>query len=145
MPAVAKISIANRAEAARYPIRLIRCIRFDEVLVLQGPPLIGAIFALGTLDERNVLRLLALAIGSVCLIGHVFLLNDWCGILGALKDPRRAARLFVTNRVSRMQVGLLATAMLAVGLAVFAFLGSAPLLLALAVAGLSALYSAPPI
>lgn len=143
MRVMTETPIANNPTPAGSLVRLIACIRFDEVFVLQGPPLIGAIFALGALAGRNVLPLILLALGSLCLVAHVFVLNDWAGIHGDLKDPRRATRTFATRGVSRIQVGLLAIALLGLSLALFAFLGVAPLLLALAIAGLGGLYSAP--
>ena len=135
--------IANSPAPAGSLRRLISCVRFDEVLVLQGPPLIGAILALDALTGRNVVLLAVLALGSLCLVAHVFVLNDWSGIYGDLEDPRRAARTFATKGIGRTKIGLLALALLGLSLAFFALLGAVPLLLALAIAGLGGLYSAP--
>jgi 4-hydroxybenzoate polyprenyltransferase len=76
-------------------------------------------------------------------VAHVFVLNDWSGIHGDLKDPNRAARTFAAKGITRAEFGYLAVAFLVLSLLLFAVLGLAPFCLALAIAGLSALYSAP--
>jgi 4-hydroxybenzoate polyprenyltransferase len=123
--------------------RLLRAVRWDEVLVLQGAPLIGAIFSIRDWTTGNILLLAIFAVGSCCLVAHVFMLNDWSGIQGDLADPNRAPRTFSAKGVSRAEFGILAIALLALSLLLFALLGKAVLALALAIAGLSALYSAP--
>lgn len=134
---------AGRARPAPFLPRLLSCIRFDEVLALQGAPLIGASFSIGALTTGHLLKAAILAIGSVCLVAHVFVLNDWSGIHGDLKDPNRATRTFARKGVSRTGIGFLAAALLAFSLLLFGLLGPAPLVLALAIASLSGLYSAP--
>jgi 4-hydroxybenzoate polyprenyltransferase len=135
-------AIASR-QSACLPSRLLSCIRFDEVFVLQGAPLIGAVLSIGTLSAQDILAAVMLALGSLCLVAHVFAFNDWSGIHGDLRDPNRAAHAFTTRGVSRTQLGWLAAALLAASLVLLGSLGAATLLLALAIAGLSALYSAP--
>ena len=135
--------VANPPGPARRLSRLLSAVRWDEVLVLQGAPLIGTMFSVGTLTVDKILLLAIFAVGSCCLVGHVFVLNDWSGIDGDLRDPNRAARTFAAKGVSRTEFGFLAIALLASSLLLFALLGRAPLGLALAIAGLSALYSAP--
>jgi 4-hydroxybenzoate polyprenyltransferase len=129
-------AIASRPQPMRSLSRLLSCIRFDEVLVLQGAPLIGASFSIGALTMHNIFAVAALAVGSLCLVAHVFVLND-------LNDPNRNARAFTTRGVSRKEIGYLATALLALSLLLFGFLGAETFILALGVASLSALYSAP--
>src|SRR3981189_2641686 len=135
--------IASRPQPARLLSRLLSCIRWDEALVLQGAPLIGASFSLGAWSASNILLLAIFAVGSCCLVAHVYVLNDWSGIHGDLRDPHRAARTFAAKGTSPTEFGFLATALLALSLLLFALLGKATLVLALAIAGLSALYSAP--
>ena len=69
---------------------LLRHIRFDEVFVLQGTPLMGALFSMGGwFTAANFETLLVFLIGSVLLVAHVFTLNDWAEIAHGLKaaDP----------------------------------------------------------
>src|ERR1700747_235325 len=73
---------------------LLRHIRFDEVLVLQGTPLMGALFSMETITAANVKTLSAFLIGSILLVAHVFTLNDWADIAHGLKaaDPQVSSR-----------------------------------------------------
>lgn len=123
--------------------RLLSCIRFDEALVLQGAPLIGASLSIGALTMDGVVKGGVLAAGSLCLVAHVFVLNDWSGIRGDLKDPNRAMRTFATKGVSRTEVGVLTLVLLVLSLLLLGRLGPTTLGIALAIAGLSALYSVP--
>jgi 4-hydroxybenzoate polyprenyltransferase len=66
---------------------LLRHIRFDEVFVLQGTPLMGALFSIGTITGANLETLAVFLIGSILLVAHVFTLNDWADIAHGLKAP----------------------------------------------------------
>jgi 4-hydroxybenzoate polyprenyltransferase len=120
--------------------RMLRAaVRLDEVVVLQGTPLLGALFAVGAPRLALLPALALFAAGSCCLVAHVFLLNDWAGAdadrrdanrsrpAGALASPRTLGHLSV--------VALLLTFLL---LSPF---GARTLALALAIAALSAAYS----
>lgn len=132
-----------RFQSMQQLLRLLSAIRLDEVLVLQGTPLIGAILALDSLTFADCIRAVVFGLGSLCLVGHVFVINDWAGIDGDLRDPHRATRTFASQGVSRRAVGFLAVALLGMTLLLFALLGPVSFALALAILGLSALYSAP--
>jgi 4-hydroxybenzoate polyprenyltransferase len=66
---------------------LLRHIRFDEVFVLQGTPLMGALFSIGAITATNFETLAVFLIGSTLLVAHVFTLNDWAEIAHGLKAP----------------------------------------------------------
>lgn len=134
-----------RPQSARQLLRLLSSIRFDEVLVLQGTPIMGAILALGALTVHDCIRAVIFGVGSLCLVGHVFVMNDWAGIEGDLKDPHRATQTFASKGVSRAAVGILAVVLLGMTLLLFSLLGPVSLALAIAILGLSTLYSAPSI
>jgi 4-hydroxybenzoate polyprenyltransferase len=126
--------------------RLLRClstIRWDEVIVLQGAPLMGTMFSIGTLTLNKILLLALFAAGSCCLVAHVYVLNDWSGIQGDLRDPNRATRTFLRKGISRIELGVLTIALLALSLLLLAPFGKVALAIALAIACMSALYSAP--
>ncbi len=138
----------SAATSARYPamlqmLRLLSAIRFDEVLVLQGTPLMGAILALTSLSFVEVATGALFGMGSLCLVAHVFVINDWAGIDGDLLDPQRSERTFARLGVSRSSVGGLAVVLMGAALIIFAVLGIVPFLLSLAILGLSTLYSMP--
>lgn len=124
-------------------LRLLSCIRFDEVLVLQGPPLLGAVFSIGRLTGEKFLDLAIFAAGSLCLLAHVFALNDWSGMGADSKDPNRTTVVFTTKGVDHTRIRYLWMALLAVSLLLFSHFSSRTLIIALTIAGLSALYSAP--
>lgn len=123
--------------------RLLSCIRIDEVCVLQGAPMIGACFSMGNFTATTLLAIAALVAGNVCLIAHVFVLNDWSGIYGDLEDPNRAAQTFVAKGEDAVRMGYLALILLALGLLLFSLVSLGSFVIALLVATLSAIYSLP--
>src|SRR3954454_11736983 len=130
---------AARSSAARY----LSCLRLEEILVLQGSPLLGAAFAIRHPSAADVGPLAILTLANVFLVAHIFMLNDWSGLATDLADPNKAAGVFTARGVGRREIGGLAAGLLAVSLLLFSRLGSSALCLALAIAALSALYSLP--
>jgi 4-hydroxybenzoate polyprenyltransferase len=123
--------------------RYLSCLRLPEILVLQGPPLLGAAFAIRHPAVENVGPLAILTLANVCLMAHVFILNDWSGLTTDLTDPNKAAGVFTARGASRKEIGGLAAGLLALSLLLSSRLGTSALCLSLAVATLSALYSLP--
>lgn len=124
-------------------VRLLSCIRMDEVCVLQGAPLIGACFAMADFSPATLLAVAGIVAGNLCLMAHVFVLNDWSGVLGDLRDPHRAAGTYLAKGESAMRMGALALALLALGLGCFALVGAESFVIALVIAVFSAVYSFP--
>lgn len=133
----------DRSRDAPWVLRLMSCIRFDEVLVLQGTPLLGAVFAMGHLTIQSAAALLLLAAGNAFLVAHVFLLNDWAGVHQDLRDPARSADVFLNRGVQRHEIAALLLILLLLSLVAFGQLGPATLGLGLMIAVASALYSVP--
>lgn len=135
--------MTSRPKGVRLFLRLLSCVRFDEVLVLQGAPLLGAIFSIGLINSQSVLALVLLGAGSCFLVAHVFLLNDWSGIDGDLRDANRSAGVFLNRGIRRSEIlGLLLT-LLVLSLVLFSQFGLVTLFIGLMIAIASALYSAP--
>jgi 4-hydroxybenzoate polyprenyltransferase len=130
---------AARSSAARY----LSCLRLEEILVLQGSPLLGAAFAIRHPAAENLRPLAILIVANLCLVAHIFMLNDWSGLTTDLADPNKAAGVFTARGVGRREIGGLAAGLLAVSLLLFSRLSPSALCLALAIATLSALYSLP--
>src|SRR4051812_14652503 len=130
---------AAKAAAVRY----LSCLRLEEILVLQGSPLLGAAFAIRHLSAADVGSLAILTAANVCLVAHIFMLNDWSGLTTDLADPNKAAGVFTARGVGRKEIGGLAAGLLALSLLLFSRLTPSTLCLALAIATLSALYSLP--
>jgi 4-hydroxybenzoate polyprenyltransferase len=140
-PAVPAASAGGRlGERLR---RYLSCLRVPEILVLQGSPLLGAAFALRHSWTGNLGALAILTAANVCLMAHVFLLNDWSGLTTDLIDPNKAAGVFTARGAGRKEVGGLAAGLLALSLVLFSRLGPIAFGLSLAIAALSALYSVP--
>jgi 4-hydroxybenzoate polyprenyltransferase len=123
--------------------RYLSCIRYRDILVLQGSPFLGAIFAMGRVSPDRLGALLTFGVASLLLVAHIFVLNDWAGADADLNDPSRVAGVFATKGISRTAIRWLWIAMLALSLALFSLLGERPLLLATSIAFLSFLYSQP--
>lgn len=125
------------------PWALLSCIRLREVAVLQGSPLLGALFALDQVTPKAAATLALLAAGNLCLVAHVFVLNDWSAVRTDLRDAHREGTVFVSRGVTRSSMFLLSLALLALGLLLFGAIDLSTTLTASAIAGLSALYSWP--
>jgi len=130
---------ATKASAHRY----LSCLRPQDILVLQGPPLLGAAFAIRHPGVQNLTPLTILMVANVFLVAHIFMLNDWSGLTADLADPNKAARVFTARGVSRREMGGVTAALLVLSVFLFSRLGPITLGLALAIAALSALYSLP--
>ncbi len=123
--------------------RYLACLRLQEILVLQGSPLLGAAFAIRHPAAETVRPLATLIVANVLLMAHIFMLNDWSGLTSDLIDPNKAASVFTARGVGRKEIGGLAAGLLAASLLLFSRLGPSALWLSLAIATLSALYSLP--
>lgn len=132
-------AFATRAAAARY----LACLRLHEVVVLQGSPLVGAVFALRDRAAEHFGPLAILMVANLCLVAHVFVVNDWSNLTADLTDPNKARDVFTARGVGRKEMGALAAGLLLVSLLLVSRLGPTTLYAALGIAALSALYSAP--
>ncbi|QIL72489.1 UbiA family prenyltransferase [Diaphorobacter sp. HDW4B] len=124
-------------------------VRWEEVLVLQGTPLMGALLASGHMHASVLtphwwLHIALLVLGNLCLVAHVFVLNDWAEITADLQDPLRSQRTFANKGVRRAAVGWLAVILLISSLLIFAALGVQAFVLAVLITGASVMYSVPP-
>jgi 4-hydroxybenzoate polyprenyltransferase len=123
--------------------RYLACVRWRDILVLQGAPLLGAVFAIPRPAIAHLQALAILAIADVLLVAHVFMLNDWSGVGVDLGDPNKAAGVFTTRGVARHEIAGLLAGLLVLSLLLFNRLGPTTFGLAVAIAALSALYSLP--
>jgi 4-hydroxybenzoate polyprenyltransferase len=130
---------AAKASARRY----LSCLRPQDILVLQGSPLLGAAFAIHHPGMQDLAPLAILMVANILLVMHIFMLNDWSGLTTDLADPNKAARVFTARGVGRREMGVLTAVLLVLSLLLFSRLGPITLGLALAIATLSALYSLP--
>jgi 4-hydroxybenzoate polyprenyltransferase len=115
------------------------CIRYQEVVVLQGSPLLGAAFAVGHISAEALVRGLLFGLGSFLLVGHIFSFNDWAGTVEDCNDPNKSPAVFSTKGVSPRGV----LALLVAALLIFTLLAACTFWLALAIAALGIFYSHP--
>lgn len=123
--------------------RYLSCLRYRDIVVLQGSPLMGVAFTLGEVTVEKVFNLLLFSLASFLLVAHIFCFNDWAGIASDLQDPNKAKEVFLTKGISRREVGLLALFLGLLSLFLFSLFSFRTLLLALGVLLLGLLYSHP--
>jgi 4-hydroxybenzoate polyprenyltransferase len=140
MRPAARVAVSpKRAGVVAY----LRCIRYQEVLVLQGSPLLGAVFARPGLSLDTVMSAGLLAAASVLLVAHIWSFNDWAGAALDANDPNKSADVFGTRGVSRRGLAVLSLILLAGSLALLALLPRQTMLLGMVIALLGGLYSHP--
>src|SRR5260221_14748776 len=104
---------AVRIPPARGPaLRYFSCLRWQDVLVLQGSPLLGAVFAMRHPRMQDLAPLATLVVANLFLVAHIFILNDWSGVTSDLADPHKAAGVFTARGVGRREMGGLAAGLL---------------------------------
>ena len=135
----AEVVIRKRGALRAY----LSCIRYEDVLVLQGAPLLGLALGFHELSADTVLQGLVFVVASLLLVAHIFAFNDWAGIASDANDPNKSAGVFLTRGISPREVAGLSLVLLAASLGLFAVLRVQTLLLAVAIAALGALYSHP--
>src|SRR4030095_15648449 len=77
------------------------CIRYLEVLVLQGSPLLGTAFAVRETSVAKVAIGALFAAASFMLVAHIWSFNDWADSDADLNDPNKSHGVASTNGISR--------------------------------------------
>jgi 4-hydroxybenzoate polyprenyltransferase len=127
----------------RSVVRYLAALRFKEILLLQGPPLLGALAALRHPTATHIAPLAFLVAANLCLMAHVFAINDWANATADLGDITRGLDTFARRAVSLKELLALAQTLLGASLVFASRLGATAMLLTLGIAALSALYSLP--
>jgi 4-hydroxybenzoate polyprenyltransferase len=121
----------------------VSCIRYQDVFILQGSPLLGAAFALRGFSVEAAVAVSVFALASMLLVAHIFSFNDWAGAALDANDPNKSADVFVARGIGSRDVAVLSAGLLATSLVLLALLRGPTLLLGIVIAGLGALYSHP--
>jgi 4-hydroxybenzoate polyprenyltransferase len=121
------------------------CIRYRDVLLLQGSPLLGVAYSLREVTVGSVAAAAFLLLASTLLVAHIFSFNDWSGIVEDLNDPNKAGGVFLASGVSARGVLTLSGLMLAASLVILALLSARTFLLGASIAALGVVYSHPAI
>ena len=122
---------------------LFRSIRFGEIVLLQGTPIMGAAFSIGAITSEKLEVLVLFVVANALLVAHIFTLNDWAAAAQNGQQPNRAAALIYSEHISSRLLFFFSIALLAASLVLFAFLGRHSLLLAAAIAAVGVIYSHP--
>ncbi len=95
-------------------------VRLADVVVLQGAPLLGALFALQNVHDIRPEALVVFVIASFLLVAHVFCFNDWSDIEGDSRADTRLGRVFATREIAPRQMLIYSIILGAVGVAALA-------------------------
>jgi 4-hydroxybenzoate polyprenyltransferase len=124
-------------------VAYLSCIRYPEVILLQGSPLLGVAFALHGVSVETAVAVAVFAAASFLLVAHIWTFNDWAGVAADLNDPNRSDSVFSTKGVSARGLLRFSLSLLLASLALFAVLPHRTLLIAVIIAALGVLYSHP--
>ncbi len=119
------------------------CIRYPEVLMLQGSPFFGVAFALREISVETAAAVLVFAGASFLLVAHIWTFNDWAGLTADRNDPNKSNGAFSTRGVTARGLLGFSVGLLVASLLLFALLPGRTLLIALAIAALGVVYSHP--
>ena len=81
---VSAIPLASTKPSA---LRYLSCLRPQDIVVLQGSPLLGAAFAIQSPGLDHLAPLATLVIANILLVTHIFLLNDASGLGASGSTP----------------------------------------------------------
>jgi 4-hydroxybenzoate polyprenyltransferase len=133
-----------RSSAVGFSARALRrlgCVRLDEVIVLQGPPIVGLAFAAGHVSGAQLLPALIMIVASMLQVAHAFVVNDIAGWETDLGDPRRQHWSMASRGVTRVEMRWFALRLLAYAAILSLLLGPVSLVLCCVTAVLSLAYS----
>ena len=122
---------------------LFRCIRWTDVLILEGVPILGVVFAVGPTTPAQLIPLAFFGLASFLLLAHVFTLNDWADFARGVHHSNRTMLQLERRNVPPRQLLIFSFLLLVAGVALFLFLSGLSLLLAVGIAALGIFYSHP--
>ncbi len=125
------------------PLRLLSCVRWREVAILQGTPLMGLVFAMGRMRSSAIVPVLVFAVASFCLVAHIWTLNDWTDGRADGLDPNKTSRSFVGRGIAGSTFLCLSLLFLGIAFGLFVLLPLRTFVMAAAVALLGLCYSLP--
>jgi 4-hydroxybenzoate polyprenyltransferase len=130
-------------EAVQRVGRLLGCLRYRELLVLQGAPAMGMVLAIGKLTAPKSVLGAVFAAANLCLVAHVWSLNDWADRHADALDGAKAAHHFTRKGVDPTTMLGFSLALLMASLALFTLLPATTAWIAAGLVMLGFLYSCP--
>ena len=122
--------------------RLLRCIRWTDVLILGGTPVLGVAFSVG-LTAPNLIRIILFLGAAFLLLVHIFTLNDWADSQHSKAETSARTAQAPCETISPTLLLVFSVLCLVVSLILLAFLGTRLFVLGITVAALGILYSHP--
>lgn len=119
----------------------VRCLRFREILLLQGSPAMGMILTLKEATFSTVFDIVVFFVGSCIMVAQVFTFNDWADISADDQHEAKANATFITLGVTRGDIALLSLVLGLSSLVLFSLLQLQTLLFASGVMVFGLLYS----
>ena len=123
--------------------RLLRCIRWTDVLILEGTPVLGVAFSIGLTTAPNLTRIILFLGAAFLLLVHIFTLNDWADFQHSKAEPSARTIEVPCEAISPQLLLVFSVLCLVIGLILLAFLGIGLFILGITVAALGILYSHP--
>lgn len=123
--------------------RLYRSVRWPDVIVLQGAPLLGLAFSVGPVTSAKLTMSISFGLASLLLMIHVFTFNDWADFTRGVHHSDPATLELERSNINPQ--ALLAFSLLQLGASylLFLLLSERCSLLAILIAALGILYSHP--
>jgi 4-hydroxybenzoate polyprenyltransferase len=134
---------AEQMQGASRPAAYARLValRLPDLLVLQGPPLLGVAFVQKPFTSEGIVPLLLLLLANSLLLAYVFLLNDSEGLAADSSDPNKARETAVAMAIGWHEMRLLSIILGCLGLLLFGLISLGVLLPAVCIAVLALIYS----
>jgi 4-hydroxybenzoate polyprenyltransferase len=120
---------------------LLSCIRYREVLLLQGAPFMGIIFSVGSLTVRKIPTIALFGLASFLLVAHIWSLNDCADFHVDRLDENKSADTASSKGIDFPMMHRFSLLLLVPSLGLFSLLPLQTLLVAVCVAILGFLYS----
>jgi len=125
------------------PFALFRFIRWVDVMILEGVPILGVAFAEGWRVAVEPTRFLVFAFAVFFLLAHIFTLNDWADFTRGVHHSSPAMLQLEHRNATPRQLLIFSFLLLAISAGILLFLSERSLLLGVAVAALGIFYSHP--
>jgi 4-hydroxybenzoate polyprenyltransferase len=123
--------------------RLLGCIRYREVLLLQGAPVMGMILSAGETTSPQIATVALFVLANFLLVAHIWTLNDWADVRVDVLDRNKAPHVFTSKGIASRAMLVFSMALLVASLGLFAWLASGTFWIACGIALLGFLYSFP--
>jgi 4-hydroxybenzoate polyprenyltransferase len=123
--------------------RLLRCIRWADVLILEGTPILGVAFSLGPITAAKLTMSIFFGAASLLLLTHIFTFNDWADSAHIGFDSSATKSSFRCANIPSQVLLSFSLSILAASLLLLLFISARLFLLGGSIAALGIFYSHP--